>query len=429
MLSNFRKNIGLFVVLVLSLVPVVIWYLLKPYNVFGVNIMTGLGEIFALVGMALFSLTMFISARIKSMEKYFGSLGRSYKIHHTLGGIAFILLLFHPLFLAGSYLLVSLRSAALFLLPGSDVVMNLGFISLYGMAAIMILTLFVKLPYHIKKNMHKIFGAVFIIGALHSFLVASDITRNPVLFYYMFGLFILGIFTVFYRTLFNRFFVKRFKYTVKDVKDMGDNIIEIEMGPCGKTISYKPGQYIFISFHQKDFSSETHPFSISSSPYDKNLKIVVKMLGDYTSKIKDLKAGTMAKVEGPFGDFSYQNAGENQIWIAGGIGITPFLSMARSFGRDMPNVHLFYCTSCESEAVYIDELKKIASKHDNFKLITWHSKDKGRLSGELIHKEHGLKNKDILICGPKVMTDALKDQFLKLGVSKSHIISEEFGLL
>jgi len=107
-------------------------------------------------------------------------------------------------------------------------------------------------------------------------------------------------------------------------------------------LQFNPGQFVFISFNQESLS-ESHPFPISSGPDENLLRITIKNLGDYTKTLTEkLQKGTIAKIEGPYGVFSYKNTpNENQIWIAGGIGITPFVSFIKDmFKKRVNNINI-----------------------------------------------------------------------------------------
>jgi len=119
-MPKIKNNLGWVIFIVLSLVPVVFWYFLKPINARFVSLttsLTSLGQITGLVGMAMFSLTLVLSARLKFLENYFGGLNKVYIAHHIFGSIAFILLLFHPLILAGKFIQVSIEARHYFCCP------------------------------------------------------------------------------------------------------------------------------------------------------------------------------------------------------------------------------------------------------------------------------------------------------------------------
>jgi predicted ferric reductase len=191
-----------------------------------------------------------------------------------------------------------------------------------------------------------------------------------------------------------------------------------------------PGQFAFFRFNGEKVGKEEHPFSISSNPADKFLRITVKYLGDFTAQLKQLEVGAKVIVDGPYGKFSYKNAHyEKQIWIAGGIGITPFLSMFPDIRDDKYTVDLVYVLARESEAINLPEMLLHAKEHPNFRVATFDSSKQGRITAEIIRNYHGdLGDTSIFLCGPPAMMKSMREQFVALGVATSDIHSEEFEL-
>ncbi len=433
-----KDKIGLLFAIMLPIIPLTFWYAMKPigdrFSTMATTL-TSLGQITGLLGLTLFSITLILSARLKIFEIFFGSLDKVYKIHHKFGIVSFLFLLAHPLFLAFKYLiLISASSAATFLLPSSDWAKNFGIISLYLMMILLIITMFSAFRYQVLKSFHKFLGLAMFFGGLHAFLIPSDISENQPLRIFMLSLASLGLAAYVYRTLLGKFFVKKFTYRVISVNNIKNDVVEIVMKPLVKKMEYLPGQFIFISFIYGNISSETHPFSISSAPHEESLKITIKNLGDYTSKMKTLQVGSIAKIEGPYGKFSYLNAYEkNQIWIAGGIGVTPFLNMMRNIKYNLYagySIDMYYCAKTANEIVFLDEFMEASKSVQGFKLIPYCSDEKGFLTTKnILELSNGVKRKDILICGPPFMMNSLKEQFLKLKVPKYKIHLEEFKLL
>ena len=132
-----------------------------------------------------------------------------------------------------------------------------------------------------------------------------------------------------------------------------------------------------FSIRAGEIGNQFHPFSITSAPGERTLRITVKAIGDYTSVLRRLEEGAEAIVEGPFGSFSNLGLAQpRQIWAAGGIGVTPFLSMARSLGDgDGPPVHFYYCVERPEEAHFLDEFRAIAARRDDFE-VTVVSRDR-----------------------------------------------------
>ncbi len=347
-MQKLKLDKGQFIIFLLSLLPIIFWIFTPKLDLFFSNLQTGLvgfGEIFGLVGMVLFSLNIILATRLPIIEKLFGGLSNIYKKHDFLGQLAFVLLLFHPLLLLPRYA-SNIKGVFSFLFFSDLWARNFGIFALWIMLLLIVLTLYLRPKYNIWKITHKFFGAALFFGALHVYFIPGYVMNNLLLKGYVLFIAVLAILAFLYKSVFGRFFVKKYTYFVKKIKKLDDDIIEITLKPENKHLMFRPGQFIFISFKQKGLSSESHPFSITSSPKEELLKISVKKLGDYTTELYSrLKEGSAAEIEGPFGSFSYLNTeNKNQVWIAGGIGITPFLSSIKDL-RDKNNysINLFYC--------------------------------------------------------------------------------------
>lgn len=422
-----RKYTGIVVVAIGSLLPILLWY---PQSSREINLLN-ISRVFALVGTVLFSTNFILSARLKSLESFFGGLNKIYIIHHTIGQLALIFLCFHPLLLGVSYLKTSVEAAFLVLFPPLNQPATwFGFFSLSLLIILLVLTLFVRLPYHIWKLTHKFMGLSLFLASLHVFLIPSDISVNPSLRFYMLGVIFIGLGFYFYRTFLGRFFIKRQKYKVESVS-FGKAITQITMSPVNGIVpKYLPGQFIFVSFLANGVSRESHPFSLTSSPNDSQIAIAAKVSGDYTGKLTSLKVGSIAQIEGPFGRFSYKESPRvKQIWIAGGIGITPFVSMAKSLPEEKYDIKLYHSVGTKQETVFNSLLNGISSTNTNFSYKLIETKKTGRLTSDMITKEIlDFKERDVFICGPLPMMKNLRYQFNKLGIRNSHIFTEEFSL-
>jgi predicted ferric reductase len=436
-MRSLKGKIGVWVIGLLTVFPVIVWLFMKPIDVrFESTFMTwtSIGQFSGIVGSTFFSLALILSARLHFFEEYFGGLDRMYNMHHKIGVIAFLTLLVHPLTLAFRYMELSYSDAAFFLLPSADWGKNFGIISLMLLMVLLSVTFYAKWRYQILKFIHQILGVVFFFGVLHMVFITSDYTNSVILETYMIGLAFIALFAYTYRTNFGSITITRFQYTVKAVNRLDATVTEIVMVPNGERMHYMPGQFIFISFIDGGLEKETHPFSISSAPADPLLRITVKALGDYTKSIQNLQIGATAKVEGPFGAFNYLYA-ENarQIWIAGGIGITPFLNMARNIRTNMHTGHVvdfYYSTKSRAEMIFFAELEAISKEYPNLRIIPFCAEERGFLTADAVEKESGgLLGKDIFVCGPPPMMRSIIDQCRIKGVPNALIHAEEFKLL
>lgn len=432
-----KKNYGLLVILAILFLPVLLWIIavspLPRFSSFAIG-MANIGQLTGLIGMAMFAISLILGARFRFFEKYFNGLNVLYERHNELGQISFILLLVHPLLLMPKYAGSSLYAAYIFLAPTANWPQNWGLFSLALMIILLVLTLFLRPKYNIWKRTHKFLGFAFFLAALHLWFIPSDTSRNIPLRVYMLALSAAGLGAFVYRTVLGSYFVKLHRYCVTNVRVLNKFVFEITMTPEDgrERIKFAAGQFAFFSFLDKNFAAEFHPFSIVSGPDEENVAIAAKNFGDYTANLAKLNIGTRVRIEGPYGFFSYKNAErKKQVWIAGGIGITPFLGMAKTLKlEENYDVDLYYCVRNAGEAVLLDKLEQISlSLNNTFRVIKFFSDDLGFfINAEAIEDASGpLDERDIFLCAPPAMIHSLKKQFADKGINKDHIHSEEFS--
>lgn len=449
---TFNRYAGWFLIAVLVLIPVIRWFQINSFDLSlnsGFAFFSMVGRLAGLVGIVLYAINFILSTRLRFLEDLFGGLNRVYIAHHIVGGIALIVLLAHPLALTFRYVPDQLAQAADFIGPDIsspiDWPLNYGFVAFSGMVFLLILTFFVKLPYKFWLFTHKFLGLAFLFGGLHAMQIPSDTSSDDFMRRYIFVMIALGLIAFTYRTLLSRIFVRRDEYIVKDVKMVANDVVTITMQPIKHLLSYKPGQFVFISFEQDGIDNESHPFSITTAPSEQpdkehmDLAVTVKALGDFTKTLKDIKPGAKAKVEGAFGRFTNTRYTQpKQIWIAGGIGITPFISMAKKLAHDANknqkqpfDIFMFYSVKSQSELVNHEVFQQFSDADDlAFSYESFISDEKGSyISAQYVKEQVGeLKDSDIFICGPPAMMNSLRKQLIELGVKKKHIHTEEFSI-
>lgn len=374
-----------------------------------------LGEVFSSWVVTVFAFNFLMATRAKWVERIFGGLDKMYLIHRRSGVIAVFLLLAH------------------FIVVPRDIEFNpgkpLGFYALIliliGVIISAALPLKKKIPYHKWINIHKLMGVFYVMGVIHGLLVNSLIQELPITRVYVFGMAFMGIIAWVYRAFLFGFFNKKLEYKIGGVKDLQHGITEITLKPIANQLNYLAGQFAFFTFPNIS-KREQHPFTISNHPYEDTLRLTVKGLGDYTDNLNTkLNIDDTALVEGPYGHFSSKYVKEyDQIWIAGGIGITPFLSLAKDLHTN--KVKLFWCVADENEAVYQKELQGIADDNPDFAFEIWSSKKSGYLSADKLGIE-SFEDKAYLICGPKALKDNLIKQLQHKNVPNDKIYDEEFA--
>lgn len=204
---------------------------------------------------------------------------------------------------------------------------------------------------------------------------------------------------------------------------------EVVLKPVAQMLDFNPGQFAFVEIQGKGWN-EPHPFTISSAPGDDRLRFTMKALGDWTRQVReDLKPGGEVMVRGPYGRLDALGAGTNQIWVAGGIGLTPFLSMIRAMEPGDPRkVHLAYAARSAEEALYLDELREHEKRLGNVKVIPLFSEDGVFARVEVMQEKLSdpLSSYDYFLCGPKPMLDGLTKDLKKQGVARENIHTEAF---
>jgi len=375
------------------------------------------GEIFSSWVVTVFAANFLMATRAKWVENIFGGLDKMYMIHRRAAIIAVVLLLLH------------------FIVVPRDPVYTIGKpMGFYALVLILIGVILSaapvfkrKIKYHKWLNIHKLMGLFYVLGIAHSLKVPTLTSELPIVRTYVYGMAFIGIISWFYRAFLYNIFNKKYSYTVASIKRFENDVIEILLKPVNKKLSFEAGQFAFVAYDGMN-KKEPHPFTISNHPSDDHLRFTVKALGDYTADLQtSLKEGTKAKVEGAFGQFNFKKARyKKQIWLAGGIGITPFLSFIRDANREY-NVTLVWSVNSIDQANYKEEIENITAQNPKILFVPWDSETKGFFTIEKLYKSDTIKNHSIFICGPDVMRESYIKQLLQKGVSIKDIHYEEFS--
>ncbi|MFK8036082.1 MAG: ferric reductase-like transmembrane domain-containing protein [Hyphomicrobiales bacterium] len=373
----------------------------------------------ALIAMGLSQL---LATRFRWLETVFGGLDRIYIIHKWLGVGAIAAVLLHDTVDA------DIRGTGLetFL---SDLAESLGEFSLYALLILVVLSIATFVPYHLWKFTHKFMGALFALSAFHYAFILKPFDVLEPLGLYVLGFCILGIVCYLYTLLPLTWLASKHAYTVRSVEQTGD-ATSITLDPVKKGLRHQAGQFAFVSFDAPELH-ETHPFTISNSPDGSgSLRFTVKALGDYTARVdRLLDTGVTASVSGPFGHFSPRGKPDVDIWIAAGIGITPFAAWAGASNFEKPT-HLFFCVRDKVSAPHLDELLALAQTQPNFHLHLVESAVHGRLDAAYIAKtiDLPLARAKAYFCGPTAMRNALRKDLKGLGLKSSKFVYEEFEI-
>jgi predicted ferric reductase len=370
--------------------------------------------------------SLFLSTRPKWAEKYFGGLDKMYMTHRRTGTAAFLLIFAHVLTVPitttgwrlGNYLAV---------------------VAFTGIVTIVLVTLAPRIPYLNRlagsdyddwKKLKRWIGIFFIIAFFHSLTVNALDAKIAITWVMLF--FIIGTVSYLYTEIFGGIFKKFLPYKVEAVKHPNASSTEVTLRAKKEPIKkQRAGQFLFVRFPRDKDLNESHPFTISSAPAEDVLRLTIKASGNFTRELfARLKEGADAIIEGAYGMFDYKAGGPRQIWIAGGIGLTPFLSFVRDMdGSLQHHVDFYYTVRHPEEAIFVEELETAAAKNSNLNLHIRYSAKEGSLTIEDIVKNTGenISGYEVYLCGPLPMIQAFEKKFMELGLFKDKIHYEEFN--
>jgi predicted ferric reductase len=300
-------------------------------------------------------------------------------------------------------------------------------------------------PYTLWLKLHKVFAlSIITAGFIHSLSIGPHVKGSAMqTLWVAYPALALG--ALVYNRVIRASVLKAHAYRVADVMQETDSVWTLTMTAPGNgpVYNYRPGQFHFLTLYRSaDSRHEQHPFTIASSPANRStICCSIKASGDYTATIGKTKVGDRAALLGPFGRFScILHPTENDlVFIAGGIGITPFMSMLRHMAAAaaLCDVVLFYANRTEKDIAFSKELENIAAKGaPRLRVIHVLSRadsdwkgERGHITIELIEREcRSLAGRAFYLCGPPVMTTGLAKNLKKAGVKSRNIRSESFAI-
>jgi ferredoxin-NADP reductase len=231
---------------------------------------------------------------------------------------------------------------------------------------------------------------------------------------------------------------------LKDRKEVAEGTMSFRFEkPSGWT--FKAGQYLDMTLlnpSETDSEGNVRSFSIASAPYEDTLMVATRMRDTAFKRVlRTMPLGTAVKIEGPSGDLILQNDSTRAaVFLAGGIGITPFRSIVHSAAKErLPNrIDLFYSNRRPEDAPFLAELQSLERDNPNYKLIAsmtemekshqpWNGEtgliDQGMLGRHL----KGAASPIYYIAGPPAMVKGLHEMLSKAGLNDNDIRAEEFS--
>ena len=355
--------------------------------------------------------TLILAARPPLVELLFGGLDRMYRVHKWLGISAMVLMILHQQIEPDFERTV--RETGL-----GELGEEAGELAFNALLALIAVSWFrrlpfigLEIPYQIWRFSHRFMGALFAIVVFHQFFVDMPTGVDPSLSMLLNTFGIAGVAAWIFTELVAPQ-LRRREFTVSEISQTGDTTT-LTLSPMGRAMRWRPGQFAFVRAPEAGLS-EPHPFTIASAPRpDGALTFSIRALGGWTRSLPaTLRTGTRVQVEGPYGRFDFRKGGARQIWLAGGIGITPFLAWAESLTEaERRDIHLVHCVRTQEEAIGVETLRAAAARNPRFSFEVVVTTRDGRLTAERLIRAapFAVKDADLWFCGPT----GLKDGILK----------------
>lgn len=384
--------------------------------------------------LALMAFTIFAGSRYPAIEPMFGGLDRAIRMHRVTGPTAIGLLVAHvallvPLFVAErqpvGMLFVPFRD-------GSPPVFTAAILTTYGFFALGMAAYAARLSYERWRALHLLNGVLFAVAMGISMTLGSLTAFEP-LRLWMGMLAFVGVGSYFHHVVLFRRIGPKFVYRISQVVPRNPDGYDLVLVPADHRMSYAPGKFVFLTIAEGDrWSSEMHPFSLSSTPVTREVRLSIREAGDFTRRLRRLQPGHPVQLYGPYGGFTLlATVGFGRVVCVGaGIGISPLLGMLQfeHTDNDQRPIAVTYVVHDREHAAYHDELEIVARDLARVSYRLWVSVESGHLTArDVIGGVDDPADTAFMICGSARFAEDLSGQLRAAGVPASNIFSEGFA--
>lgn len=393
---------------------------------------------------AAMSTTVFLAIRSRGVERLLGGVDKMYRLHKWLGITVLLLSIVHwlwvkaPKWLAQAGWLVRPErdkvpeeSVAIFRFfhEQRELAEQLGEWAFYGLIVLIALALIKRIPYREFYKIHRWMALIYIPLLLHSMVLMKFQYWSLPIGSVMAILMLAGTFAALV-SLFKRIGINRMAVgVIEEIEYLGGvqiNSVLIQLKT--RWAGHKAGQFAFVTFHQTEGA---HPFTISSAwRGDGKILLLIKALGDYTKTLATrLKPGDLVQIEGPYGCFNFNGDMPRQIWIGGGVGVTPFIARMKFLVLypDGKQKDFFY----SARRLDNTALQNLTQDADDawIKLHTYIQSTDGILTGEKLRTLiPDWQSADIWFCGPSAFGQAIRNDLIANGLTAKHFHQELFEM-
>lgn len=376
------------------------------------------------ISIAAMAWSFVLAVRMIGLERWFGGLDRMYRLHRWLGAAAVGAMFLHVQTI--DELDRGIAGASRDLADAAEDLAGLGETMLYVLVAISIVRL---VPTRWWRWTHKLLVVPYAFACFHFFTADKPYANGSAWGWWFAVVMVAGLAAWFARVVWRDMVRRGIPYRVVDSIRAGSTV-ELVLEPAGaRRLRHRVGQFGFVKL-QLPSMSEPHPFTIASHPHSSELRFVVRALGDWSDRLQTLDVvGATALVEGPYGRFRpVPGRACTTVWVAGGVGITPFLGALRGPRPDgHPVPHLVYQVRTRDDAPALAELEQahVAGRV----VLHLHVSSEGVRVGpgtltELFGPD-GLRGAHVAVCGPAGLVRTIGAAAHAAG---AHVEHEDFDI-
>ncbi|MFV0543279.1 MAG: ferric reductase-like transmembrane domain-containing protein [Marinicella pacifica] len=395
-----------------------------------------------LMAMALMSITMVLATRPAVLEPVFNGLDKIYRLHKWTALLAVIFAVLHWLTEMNddwleSLLLVSTQpteaSVSGFVDNMQELAEDLGEWSFYLVAGMVLLSLLKFFPYKFWRYLHRTMPVLYLLLVFHAaWLTPFSWWQQPIGL--LLALLMVAGSVAAMRSLTGHIGRNRqVKATIKSISSTTQNVTQVVCQLDKKWPGHRAGQFAFVKF---DRLEGAHPFTIANADNNQGqLTFEIKALGDYTQKLAEkLTIGQAVTIEGPYGrfDFKRHKVKAEQIWVAAGIGVTPFLAWLEELHKhpeQMATAQMHYCTHDGITDPMVPRLQQLCKNLPGITLQI-HDSQKGQkiTPQDLLTQEATKRVTEVWYCGPKGLAKLLESGLKKTIPDSLRFRKEAFEL-
>ena len=392
------------------------------------------------VGLTQMAVQFVLIARYRNVTAPYG-IDIILQYHRQIALMALALILAHPA------ILVIENPARLGMLNpfGGNWASRAGNLAVYALVLLVLFSVFrqrINLDYEVWRVTHTLLGITALAFA-HLHVSLAGVYLNTFWkqgLWKVFGVLMLS--SLVYLRIIKPALQKRERYQVAELRRERGQTWSLALEPVGHAgTGFMPGQFAWIKLGDTPYTIEEHPFSFSSSAEKGDrIEFGIKELGDFTSELKQVPAGTTAYLDGPHGAFSIDRVpAAGYVLIGGGIGITPMMSILRTMADrdDVRPVLLLYGEKVWEGVAYREDLEALKAKL-NLSVVyvledppeDWQG-ETGFITEELLKRRLPKERikREFFVCGPPIMMEVVQEALIARGVALESIHMEHFNLV